>query len=146
MVIARAALSILSPPQHQSQERIKQSSPKQLAGTIPQALIPPVYVKCFAAIRYSSTDPNVAIVAVILNTVPIIADSMGDRDFAGCGFFAFCFFVAIVDPVGSDPSTCPRPSSVLFSDLGRTMSRRVSEELKEDGEPKMTCDCLRISS
>jgi hypothetical protein len=101
-------------------------------------------VKCFAAIKYSTTDPNVAIVAVILKTVPITANITGDGDFAGCGFFAFCFFVAIVDPVGSDLSTYPLVGFV--SDLGRTMSQRASEELKEDGEPKMTpCDGLRIS-
>lgn len=52
------------------------------------------YVKCFATIRYSNTDPNAARVTVILKTVPIIADRIGVRDFAGCGL-VFFFFAAI---------------------------------------------------
>jgi hypothetical protein len=82
---------IVRSPQHQSQERTKRPSPKRLVGTIPRALIPPVHVKCFAAIRYSSTDPNVATVAVILNTVPITADRIDNRGFSGCGFSLFAF-------------------------------------------------------
>jgi hypothetical protein len=58
----------------------------------------------------------------------------------------FDFSSPLADPVGSVLLTCPGPLSVLLSDLGWTMSRRTSEELKEDGEPKMTpCDGLRIS-
>jgi hypothetical protein len=70
--------------------------PKRLAGIVPRTQLSPVQVKCFATIRHSSTDPNVATVAAMFNTVPIAADPTGDRDCGGDGFllFAFCFFVA----------------------------------------------------
>jgi hypothetical protein len=64
-------------------------------------------MKRFARIKQSKTDPDVKVVATMLNMVPITADPIGDRDCAcGDGFllFVFCFF-AIVDPVGSGPST-----------------------------------------
>jgi hypothetical protein len=64
-----------------------------------------LYAKCFAMTRQSNTEPNAAAVVAMLNTVPITADSIGDRDCAGAAlFFAFCFFVTIAnDPVGSGP-------------------------------------------
>jgi hypothetical protein len=56
--------------------------------------------------QHGNTAPNVAAVATILNMVPITTDLNDDRDCDGdAGFLPFCFFVAIADPVGSDPST-----------------------------------------
>jgi hypothetical protein len=63
---------------------------------------------CFAMIRHSNTEPNDAIVATILNTLPIAADRIGDRyRAAGAGFLLFALFrlAAIADPVGSGLST-----------------------------------------
>jgi hypothetical protein len=62
-----------------------------------------VYVKCFATTRHNNTHPDVAAVTVMLNTVPIIADRIGDRDCAGGDglVLAFFLFAAIADPVGS---------------------------------------------
>jgi hypothetical protein len=55
-----------------------------------------LYVKCFAMIRQSNADPNVARVAAMLNVVLIMANPIADRDCTGgCLLFAFCFFVAI---------------------------------------------------
>jgi hypothetical protein len=61
-------------------------------------------VKCFATIRHSKTDPNVAVVATILNMVPTTADPIGDRACFGGGgllFFVLIFCAAIADPVES---------------------------------------------
>jgi hypothetical protein len=85
-----------------------------ISGNNSTSINPSRYVNCFATIRYSSTDPNVAIVAVILNTVPIIADSSGDRDFGGCDFFAFCFFVAICRSCRSDHRPAPALVGFVF--------------------------------
>jgi hypothetical protein len=53
--------------------------------------------------RHNNTHPDVAAVTVMLNTVPIIADRIGDRDCAGGDglVLAFFLFAAIADPVGS---------------------------------------------
>jgi hypothetical protein len=65
-------------------------------------------VKCFATIKQSKTDPDVTVVATMLNMVPITADPIGDRACVGGGgflFFAFFFCAAIADPVRSGLST-----------------------------------------
>jgi hypothetical protein len=65
-----------------------------------------VQVKCFATISTATQTPNVAAIAAILNMVPITTDLNDDRACDGdAGFLPFCFFVAIADPVESDPST-----------------------------------------
>jgi hypothetical protein len=83
----------------------------------------------------------------MLKTVLITADGIGDRHCAGCGFFAFCFFFAIADPVGSGPSDRTRtlPSGLSFEIVERIVSRGASEVHKAKGKPKMTLyDGLRI--
>jgi hypothetical protein len=49
-----------------------------ISGNSSTSIIGPLYVKCFATTRHSNTDPHVAAVAAILNTVPITADRIGD--------------------------------------------------------------------
>jgi hypothetical protein len=99
-------------------------------------------VKCFATIRHSKTDPNVAVVATILNMVPTTADPIGDLDCA-CGdgfmFFAFCFFIGICRScwVRSFDLTRDAPRR-FFPIVGRMIARRATEVLKADGKRRMT--------
>jgi hypothetical protein len=46
-----------------------------------------LYAKCFAMTRHSNTAPEIAAIAAMLNTVPITADKIGDRDCAAAAFF-----------------------------------------------------------
>ena len=58
-------------------------------------------MKCFATIRQTCTDPNVAMVAPTLVKVSISADRTGEEDCTDEGglLFAICLFAAIrVDP------------------------------------------------
>ena len=93
--------------------------------------------------RHSNTDPNVAIVAAILSTVPSTADRMGDRICAAAGddFLLFCFcpfaaicrscWVRLFDLTGTLP--------VGFVPIvGRTIARSGGELLKADGKLKVT--------
>jgi len=130
-----------------SKKPAKRPSPKRRAGTFPRSFIVPFYVNCFATTRQSNTNPNVAAVAAMLSVVPIIVDRTGDRDCAGGGFFAFCFFVAIAEScwVRSLDLTLTLPVGFCFPIVGRTVPRGASELLKADGKPKMTpCNGLRI--
>jgi hypothetical protein len=89
------------------------------------------YVKCFATIRYSNTDPNAARVTVILNTVPIIADRIGVRDSAGFTFFIFCFFVATSRPYGfRSIELTLLPVGFIFRSLGRQCHGAQAKSLK----------------
>jgi hypothetical protein len=90
-------------------------------GNSSTSIVPsPVYVKCFATIRHSKTDPNVARVATMLNVMPITVDRSDDPDCAGGDgflFFAFCLFVAIC-----------RSCWVGSFDLTRTLLRRFCSD------------------
>jgi hypothetical protein len=97
-------------------------------------------VKCFATIRHSNTDPNVAVVATKLNMVPIIVDRRDPDCAVGTSFSLFAFrFFAMAGPVGSGRKIRPgRSLSGMFPIVGRMIARRATEGLKAEGKRQIT--------
>jgi hypothetical protein len=98
-----------------------------ISGNNSNSIYSPPYVKCFTTTRHSTTDPNVAAVAIILSTVPIRADRTREEDCTGGDgrlLFVFCFFAAIADPVGPRSfDLTGRSPSDLFPIVGSILSR-----------------------
>jgi hypothetical protein len=92
-------------------------------------------VKCLATIRHSNTDPDVAVVAIRLNMVPIIVDrSDPDRAVAT----SFLLFVFVFSPLLVLLGQVDRPvrsrsgNRALFGDLRHIL----------DGQPSISCCSL----
>ena len=123
-------------------KKLKAAMAETISGNNSKSMVSLPLCEMLREDQHSNTDPNVAIVAAILSTVPSTPDRIGDRFCAtGDDFLLFCFcpFAAICRSCWVRLFDLTRTLPVGFvPTVGRTIARRGGELLKAGGKLKVT--------